>query len=246
MPPKRCCAERKRCCVDDRVLRHGEVDEHERRQHERVAAGHEQEREAGDDARRRGRRGPASESASPCSTSHPSGSSASVSETAFRPMKSSYGTPSGSATASSAAIAVAGCGRGSAALDPDEQRDQEERRDVEHVPLLDAERLLGGERRRPRARARRTALRAAATKTRSRSVEPARHQREHDQRRERDDAEREVELRRRGRANHLRDLAHRVVARARDLVGAEDAERRAPRARAGRPRSRERRATASP
>ena len=36
-------------------------------------------------------------------------------------------------------------GRGHVALDPEQQRDQEQRRDVEHVPLLDAQRLLGRE-----------------------------------------------------------------------------------------------------
>ena len=106
------------------------------------------------------------------------------------------------------------------------RRDQEERRDVEHVPLLDPERLLGGEDRDLERRARRPRRgrrdedllrprRARAGRTRAASSAANGH-----------DAERRGRARTTWYRNHRVDVARRVVRRARDLVGAEDAERR--------------------
>ena len=68
-----------------------------------------------------------------------------MSDTAFRPMKSSYGMTSGKPGGDEHRNRRRELGPRQPALDPHEQRDEEERRDVEHVPLGDAERLLGRE-----------------------------------------------------------------------------------------------------
>ena len=112
-----------------------------------------------------------------------------------------------------------------AALDPHEQRDEEERPDVEHVPLLDAKRLPGGEhghfQHEPEGQAEGGCDEDAVT-----LGQPARHQCQEDQRGERDHAKREAELT--GVVGKpLGHLSHRVVGAARHLVGAEEPERRA-------------------
>ena len=173
--------------VDDRVLRRGEVDEHEGGEDERVAAGNEQEREAGYDSPGETTR-LACESARPCSTSQPSGSSAAVSETAFRPMKSSYGTPAAARPRSAPQLlSRAGVSAGRA-------RSRRAGRSGRAAPRRTCSAPPRGtsapkRTRRPRAGARRRAT-VAATKKRPLRQLPRQQGQKH-QRRERDDPQRE-------------------------------------------------------
>ena len=75
-----------------------------------------------------------------------SGTIISVSERTLSWRKRSNGISAGSRAATAAAITASRVGRRAPPVDPDEQGDQQERRDDEHVSLLDRAREARGER----------------------------------------------------------------------------------------------------
>ena len=152
------------------------------------------------------------------------GSSAGVSDTALSEISWVYGSIAGSAPATSAASAAVRPGRGSAALDPDEQCDQQQRREVEGVPLLDPELPGRRERRDLEQQPERGRDRGGEVGLDAAVLRPG-DDGEHDQRRERDDPDREVELRDLV-PEPLHDLPELVAPLAGDRVGAEHTERR--------------------
>ena len=167
----------------------------------------------------------ACESANPCSTSQPSGNSASGVGHRVQADEVVVRDRQRQADGEQRRDRRRRLRSRQAALDPHEQRDQEQRSDVERVPLGDAERLLrsehGHHEHEPEGQAERGCDEDAVSLR-----QPPRHQRQEDQRRERDHAEREAELSDVVR-EPLRHLPHRVVGAAGHLVGAEDPERRA-------------------
>ena len=130
----------------DRLLGDPEVDEHEQRAGRARTGRHEQEEQAAPIERRRGR--PSAGSGSRRTTARSTraaGAPACRTRPAGRSASCTGAT--GSATAAATGATAISARPGHAALDPEHQRDQEERGDVEHVPLLDAERVHRGERR---------------------------------------------------------------------------------------------------
>ena len=148
-----------------------------------------------------------------------------MSDTADTSIRRSKGTKAGSERGDGDRDDGAPDAGGRAALDPEHERDQEERRDVEDVPLLDPQRMARGERGDQDEHQRRE--HAGAGEERPARASRARHEREEEQERgEREDAEREVELRHvpEEPAQHLHDVVRLLAGGA---VGAEEVERRA-------------------